>query len=118
MKVSYCSKFAHINNNTPGDSKRTGEDFRKKIDDILVYFSKATDFLNATGQGILNNNPGCHEQQELETKKYAKALVTNESDNLEKDSDGKNDDRLILDDEESVTNCTSTGTNDFMASIE
>ena len=45
---------------------------RKKIDDILVRFNKAIDFLNATGEGILNNNPGCHEQKELEIKVYVK----------------------------------------------
>ena len=67
-KVSYCSELAQLINNTPGASKRTGEDVRKKIDDILVRFNKAIDFLNATGQGILNNNPGCHEQKELEIK--------------------------------------------------
>ena len=33
---------------------------------------KRLTFLNATGQGILNNNPGCPEQNELEIMEYVK----------------------------------------------
>ena len=109
-KVSYCSELSLLINNTPGASKRTGEDVRKKIDDILVRFNKATDFLNATGQGILNNNLGCHEEKELKIKEYVKdkllsvyyelesvmrsrpktkALATNESNDLEDEGDNK-----------------------------
>ena len=86
--------------------------------------------MSARGQGILNNNPGCHEQKELEIKEYVKnkllsvyfelelvmrsqpntkALATNKSHDLEDDGEAKNDDRLTLDDEDSETNCTSTG---------
>ena len=72
IKVSHCSELAQIINNTPGALKRTGEDVRKKINYILVRFNKATDFLNATGQGILNNNLGCNEQKELEIKEHVK----------------------------------------------
>ena len=64
--------MAQLINNTPGAWKRTGEDVRKKIDNILVRLNKATDFLNATSQGIVNNNPGCHEPNELEIKEYVK----------------------------------------------
>ena len=74
-KVSYCSELAQLINNTPRALKRTGEDVRKKIDDILVRFNKATDFLNATSQGILNNNPGWHEQKELEIMEYVKNKI-------------------------------------------
>ena len=43
-KVLYCSKLAMLINNKPEPAKRTGKDIRKKIDDILVCFNKATDF--------------------------------------------------------------------------
>ena len=95
--------------------------------------------MNATGQGILNNNPGCPEQKELEIKEYVKnellsvyyelelvmrswpntkALATNKSHDSEDKCDHKTHDGLTLDDKESESDCTGPGTDDFTVSKE
>ena len=95
--------------------------------------------MNATGQGILNNNPGCPEQNELEIMEYVKnkllsayyelelvmrtwhntkALATNKSHDSEDKCDHKTHNGLTLDDTESESDCTSPRTDDFTASIE
>ena len=51
-------------------------------------------------------------------KQKKTALATNESDDSEGDGEDKNDNRLTLDDEDSETDCTGAGMDDFTASIE
>ena len=54
----------------------------------------------------------------MRSRPNTKALATNESDDSEGDGEDKNDDGLTLDDEDSETDCTGTGTDDFTAHIE
>ena len=54
----------------------------------------------------------------MRSRPNTKALATNESDDSEGDGEDKNDDGLTLDDEDSETDCTGMGTDDFTASIE